>query len=88
LRVTYSGAGSPICNQTVSIWNTASSTWTPLDARWITSSEVLINATAGGTLGDYVTGTTGTGDVTVRVQCSYFFTFYSSADLLAIVYDA
>jgi uncharacterized repeat protein (TIGR01451 family) len=87
LRVTYSGAASPICNQTVSIWNTASSTWTSLDARWITSGEVLINATAGGTLADYVTGTTGTGDVTVRVQCSYFFAFYSSADLLAIVYD-
>jgi hypothetical protein len=88
LRVTYAGAASPLCNQNVSIWNTASSTWTTLDARWVTSSEVLINATAGGTLADYVTGTTGPGDVNLRIQCSYYFAFYSSADLLSIVYDA
>jgi hypothetical protein len=88
LRVTYSGLGSPICNQTLSIWNTATSSWTMLDTRWITSSEVLINAPAGGTLADYVTGATGPGDVNVRLGCTYYFAFSSSADLLAIVYDA
>jgi uncharacterized repeat protein (TIGR01451 family) len=88
LRVTYSGSAFPICNQTLSIWNTASSTWTTVDSRWITSGEVLINAPAGGTLADYVTGATGLGDVNVRLACTYFFAFYSSADLLSIVYDA
>ena len=88
LRVTYSGAASPLCNQNVSIWNTTSSTWTMIDSRWVTSSEVLINPTVGGTLADYVTGMTGTGDVNIRVQCSYYYAFYSSADLLAIVYNA
>jgi uncharacterized repeat protein (TIGR01451 family) len=86
LRVTYSGANSPICNQNVSIWN--SGTWTTLDSRWVTSSEVLINAPVGGTLANYVSGDTGTGDVTVRVQCTNFYAFYTSADLMSIVYEA
>jgi hypothetical protein len=87
LRVTYAGANSSFCSQTVSIWNATTSTWATLDSRWV-GSEVVINATVGGTLADYVTGATGTGDVSVRVHCLTYFAFYSSADLLKIVYDA
>jgi uncharacterized repeat protein (TIGR01451 family) len=88
LRVTHAGAASPICNQTLSIWNTTSGTWRTVDSRWVGASEILINAAAGGTLADYVTGTTGTGDVNIRLQCSGPLAFYTSSDLLAIVYDA
>jgi uncharacterized repeat protein (TIGR01451 family) len=86
LRISFAGAGSPLCNQTLSLWNVASGTWTALDSRWVTSSEVALTANAGGTLADYVTGTTGIGDVNVRVQCTAPVAFYSSTDLLAIVY--
>lgn len=90
LRVMYAGSGSPVCNQTLSIWNATSGTWTTVDSRWVTSGEISINAAAGGTLADYVTGTTGTGDVSVRVNCTYpaALAFFTSSDLLAIVYEA
>jgi uncharacterized repeat protein (TIGR01451 family) len=88
LRVTYSGSAYPVCNQAVSMLNTITGTYTTLDSRWVTSSEVLISPSVGGTLADYVSGTLVTGDVTVRVQCSTYSPFYVSGDLLAIVYEA
>jgi uncharacterized repeat protein (TIGR01451 family) len=88
LRVTYSGSAYPVCNQALSILNTATGAYTTLDSRWVTSNEVLISPSVGGTLADYVSGTLATGDVTVRVQCSTYSPFYASGDLLAIVYEA
>jgi uncharacterized repeat protein (TIGR01451 family) len=85
LRVTYAGGASPICNRTLSILNATSGGWTTLDSGWA-SSETLINAAVGGTLANYVTAT---GDVSVRVQCTYPvpFAFYTNSDLLGIVYE-
>jgi len=88
LRVTYSGKNSQTCSQTISIWRWSDSTWITLDQRNVGSSETLIaNLTPSGTLSSYVSGSSGAGEVRIRVQCTSNSTsFYSSADLLQIGY--
>jgi excinuclease ABC subunit C len=52
------------------------------------TSEVSATLTVAGTLADYVTGTSGDGDVAVRVRCTRgdSTSFYTSGDLMKIVY--
>ncbi len=42
-----------------------------------------------GTLADYVSGTSGDGDVAVRIRCarSDATSFYASGDLMKVVYE-
>ena len=87
LRIAYSGRNSLTCSQTVSVWNWATGAWVQLDARSVGTSEVLVDRTVGGTLGDYVSGTSGDGEVRVRVRCTRgSSSFYSRADVLRVIY--
>ena len=54
------------------------------------TTPVTISGVAAGTLADYVSGTTGNGDVAVRVHCARSDTlaFTSSTDLLKLVYGS
>jgi hypothetical protein len=87
LRVVYSGRNSLTCSQTVSVWNWATGAWVQLDARSVGSTEALVDRTVGGTLADYVSGTSGDGEVRVRVRCTHgSSSFYARADLLRLTY--
>jgi hypothetical protein len=88
LKVTYTGWNSTTCSQTVSIWNWSTGLWVGLDSRSVGTTAITITAAPGGTLADYVSNSTGNGDVAVRIRCSQSYaSFYASGDLLKIVYD-
>ena len=87
LKVTYRGRSSHTCNQTIYVYNWTTGTWKSLDARSRGTSESELVLTVGGTLADYVSGTTGDGDVAVRVRCTRDSgSYYVSGDLLKITY--
>ncbi len=85
LRVVYKGKNTASCSQTVALYNWDTATWVTLDTRSVSTTEVLIDRTASGTLNTYVSGT-GTGDVAVRVRCTKTSNFRSQGDLMQIVY--
>jgi hypothetical protein len=89
LRITYKGKNSLSCTQTVSVWRWTTSSWVQLDSRSVGTTEVLIADLAPtGTLADYVSGTSGDGELRVRIRCTTSVgNFFSSGDLARIVYD-
>jgi uncharacterized protein YkwD len=89
LKGTYRGKNSVSCSQTVAIWKWTTSSWVVLDSRSVSTTEVEINVTPSGTLADYVSGSSGDGDVAIQVRCSRsdYTSFYSSGDLMKIVYE-
>lgn len=91
LSLTYDGSSSLLCNQTVSIYNWTSGVWTDVDFRPASTTPISITAAPGGPLGDYVSGSTGTGGVAVRISCTAIFSggnFFTSGDLLKIDYSS
>ena len=85
LGATYTGKASLTCSQTISIWRWTDSTWVQLDARSIGTTEVQVaDLTPSGSLADFVSGATGTGEVRVRISCSTSAAFTASGDLLRI----
>ncbi len=85
LAATYKGKSSATCTQTISIFRWTDSTWVPLDTRSIGTTEVLISGLSpSGTLADFVSNTSGTGDVRIRVSCSGGSTFNLSGDLMML----
>jgi uncharacterized protein YkwD len=90
LNTTYRGFNSSTCTQTLSIWNWRTGLWASVGSRSVGTTEVETTATPTGILADYVSGTTGNGDVAVRVGCTgpLLSTFSSSAELLKISYGA
>jgi len=89
LTVTYRGFSTTPCTQTLSIWNWQTGVWSSLGSRTLGTTEAETVATVTGTLANYVSGTTGNGDVAVRVACtgSYFTSFTTSSELLKIDYS-
>jgi hypothetical protein len=89
LRITYKGKNSQTCSQTVSAFNWRTNSWTPLDARSVGGTESQVDVAAPGASADYVSGTTGDGELRVRVSCtSYFTSFTTNGDLLKITFAA
>jgi PKD repeat protein len=89
LRVNYKGNNSGNCTQTIAIWNWSTSAWAQLDSRTVGGTEVAINnLVPTGTLGNYVSGATGNGELRVRVQCQASGNRTSRGDVMSIVYDA
>ncbi|HEX2221088.1 MAG TPA: S8 family serine peptidase, partial [Candidatus Limnocylindria bacterium] len=70
LRVAYSGKNSRTCSQTVSLYRWSTASWVQLDARSVGTTEILVDKAAGGTLADYVSGSSGDGEVRVRIRCT------------------
>lgn len=90
LSIRYIGSASATCAQTVSLYNWSTYTWTTLATQTVGTTPVTITANASGTLAAYVSGTTGNGEVRVRIRCSRTDSapFYTRADLLSITYAA
>jgi hypothetical protein len=86
LSATYRGLSSATCTQVVSIFRWTDSTWVQLDSRSVGTTEIEVaGLSPSGTLADFVSGTTGNGDVRIRVSCSTPSTAFNlSADLLKI----
>jgi hypothetical protein len=86
LAVTYRGKSSLTCTQLVSIFRWTDSTWVQLDSSSVGTTEVEVaGLTPPGTLADFVSGTTGTGDVRIRVSCSTTTSYFTlSGDLMKL----
>lgn len=84
LSVRYRGRASATCSQTVAVYNWAALGWTTIDMRNVGATEVQAERAVGGTLANYVSGTSGDGEVRVRVRCTANYAFYSGADLLRV----
>jgi len=88
LKVTYKGKNSRSCSQRLYIWNWSTSAWVQLDSRSVGTTEVLVEKAPSGTAANYVSGTSGPGDLRARVRCTNSSsTFVASGDLLRIVYS-
>jgi hypothetical protein len=89
LKVTYSGKNSQSCSQTIGIWRWTDNTLVTLDQRNVGTTEVLIaDLVPAGNLSDYVSGSGATGTLAIVLICTNTSTsFYSSTDLLKIVYS-
>jgi hypothetical protein len=89
LRITYKGKNSASCTQTVDVFRWTDSTWVQLSQRSVGTTEVnLADLAPSGAASDYVSGTSGLGEVRVRVGCTRgSSSFYSSADLMRIAYE-
>ncbi len=87
LQVSYKGKSSRTCTQRVDIWRWTTTSWVQLDSRSVGTTEVEVNRLPGGALADYVSGTSGDGQVHVRVRCTLSSaSFTTSADLMRIRY--
>jgi hypothetical protein len=90
LRVTYSGAQSrSSVTQKVEIYNWTTGQWVLLNSRSVGTSEVLVSSLdPSGTDADYVSGTSGSGELRVRVRSTHTSgSFYTIADYLRITFD-
>jgi subtilisin family serine protease len=88
LEVAFSGRNSLSCNQKVSIFHWGSQSWVDLDARTVGTNETSIQRSVGGALADYVSGSSGNGEVRVRIKCVMKKqNFTASADLLKVTYS-
>ena len=87
LSITYKGKLSRTCTQTLSLyrWHTAS--WVDVDSRTVGTTPVLITTAVSGTLADYVSGSSGSGDLRLRVRCQTTGSFVSSGDQMRISYS-
>ncbi len=90
LRVVHRGLSSSSCTQNLALWNWRTGVWVSLGSRTVGTTEVETSVAPTGTLADYVSGTTGNGEVAVRVRCSgsYYSGFTSSSDLLRLSYTS
>jgi uncharacterized protein YkwD len=86
LQVTYDGSNSASCSQTISIWSWTRGVWVTVDTRTVGTTDALIVVSPTGTLADYVSGSSGSGDVAVRVGCSRSGSFVARGDFMKIVY--
>ena len=88
LRVSYVGKNSRSCSQTISIYRFSTGKWVDLNTRSVGTTEVaVLDLLPSGTLANYVSGSSGDGEVRVRVRCrTSSGSFFTSGDLLQITY--
>ncbi len=88
LQVSYTGKNSRSCTQVIFVWRWTTSSWVQLSSRSVGTTEVaLANLVPSGSAADYVSGTSGDGEVRVRVRCRRSgSSFFASGDLLQIRY--
>jgi hypothetical protein len=86
LSATYKGKSSLTCTQVISVFRWTDSTWVQLDSRSVGTTEVEVSGLSpSGTLADFVSNTSGTGDVRIRVSCtSTANAFTLSGDLMKL----
>lgn len=88
LTVGYIGKSSAACTLKTSIFNWMTNAWVQLDSRSLSTSKITVPAVpVPGTLSNYVSSTSGTGDVRIKVGCaSTTGTLTLTTDQLALSY--
>lgn len=88
LRVTYKGKNTRNCSQSVAIRRWTTNTWVQLNSRSVGTTEVAIrNLVPPGSAADFVSNTSGTGTVSIRVRCQAGGgSFVARGDLLKLDY--
>jgi fibronectin type 3 domain-containing protein len=89
LRITYRGSNSNTCSQDIDIWNwSGAGSWSTMDNnRNVGTTEVTVaNLVPSGTIANYISGTTGSGDVRVRVICTDNGSFTSRGEFMQLQY--
>jgi uncharacterized protein YkwD len=86
LSIESRGLSTAACTQTISIWDWTTGVWRSLASRAVGTSESGTTVAVTGTLANNVSGTTGAGDVAVRVGCAGTGSFTTSDELLRITY--
>ena len=88
LNVTYRGKSSLSTTQQLYAYNWTTGAWVRLDQRTVGTSESQVDVAPSGTLADYVSGTSGDGDVAIRIRSSRSdsYSFFTSGDLLRVTY--
>ena len=89
LKTTYKGKNSVACTQTLALFNWTTNAWTQIDSRSVGTTEVSIAPATPGAARDYVSGTSGNGELRFRVACQVASpSFFASGDLMKITYAA
>jgi hypothetical protein len=84
LRVTYTGLNSRSCTQVLAAWRWTDSTWQQLASQAISTTDVtLADLAPPGAASGYIGPT---GEVRVRARCTTTANFFTSGDLLRLVY--
>jgi hypothetical protein len=88
LRVNYVGSNSRVCSQVIAIRNWTTGKWIRLDTREVGKTDVVIpDLIPPGAEADFVSNTTGLGDVRIRVRCQRNDgNFVARGDLLRLDY--
>jgi hypothetical protein len=88
LQVLYSGSASAACDQLVGLYNWTYGYWVRIDVRSVGPTKAGVSLFPTGTLADFVSGTTGDGDVAVRIRCTRNDggSFFTSGDLMKLVW--
>ena len=85
LRVIDRAKSSRSCSQVLSLWRWSTSSWVDVDVRTVGTTAVSIDKAVAGAAADYVSGTTGDGELRLRVRCSTSAgSFLYSTDLMRI----
>ena len=84
LTITYRGNASASCTQVLSVYNWTKAAWTQLNSKSVGTTEVQTIVSPPGTLADYVSGTSGDGEVMVRIRCSRSTNFWVGGDLMRV----
>jgi hypothetical protein len=88
LRVDYTGRNTVSCSQTVAFWRWTTNTWVQVSSRSVGTTEIaLVNLKPAGAAANYVSGTSGDGDVRVRIRCTRATDFVANGEFLRIVYE-
>jgi hypothetical protein len=84
LRVTYTGLNSRSCTQVLAAWRWTDSTWQQLASQAVGTTDVtLADLAPSGAASGYISAT---GEVRVRARCTTTANFFTSGDLLRLVY--
>ena len=88
LKLAYRGKSSTTSTQVVYIYNWTTGIWVKLDQRSVGTSEVGLALNPTGTLADYVSGTSGDGEVAIRVRSTRGdgVNFYVSGELMSATF--
>lgn len=87
LKIRYRARASAACSSTIAVYRWSTLSWAQLDSRSLGTTEALLEKSLTGALGDYVSGSSGTGEVRLRLRCtSTLSSFHLSADQLALVH--
>lgn len=86
LAVLFRGSHSAACAQSIYLWNWANGYWVRYSSMNGGPTEAEASFSLTGELASYVSGTTGNGEVAVRVHCTRSDTvgFTTSGDLLRV----